>query len=433
MTKQMKNIIRALLIISLSFFSVSETYSQINLKKLLDKTKKKTEKKIENRIEKRLDKGVDKTLDSLENGIDGKKGAKGSKASKAQPELKQKSAEINNNQAIDSSAKTNINWKRYDFIPGDELFFEDTQRSEQNGEFPSKWDLVAGTIENANVNNENVIYFRETGNFPNGIVPLLREPSADYLPEAFTMEFDCYFEKGKYTSYRVYFYDVKSKLQKPLNDEFIDILPNMIRYSRGEINGQYPNTQSSNIDKDNSFWRHIAISFNKRALKVYMDDTRLINVPNIKENYSGVTLSTNHSRQDKNQFIKNVYLAKGAVPLYDKLLTDGKIVTTGIRFDVNKATIKEESMGVINDIYKIMNNYPDLRFSIQGHTDSDGAEAMNKMLSDMRAKAVMERLIEMGISADRLESVGFGESKPVNSNSTPEEKALNRRVEFVKL
>jgi OOP family OmpA-OmpF porin len=73
-----------------------------------------------------------------------------------------------------------------------------------------------------------------------------------------------------------------------------------------------------------------------------------------------------------------------------------------------------------------------LNFSVEGHTDSDGDDANNQKLSEARGKSVMKKLIEMGISANRLKSNGFGESKPIDNNSTPEGKANNRRVEFVK-
>ncbi len=91
-----------------------------------------------------------------------------------------------------------------------------------------------------------------------------------------------------------------------------------------------------------------------------------------------------------------------------------------------------KTMGIIDEIVEMMQEYPDLKFSIEGHTDSDGGDAVNMTLSKARGKAVMEKLIAMGISQDRLKSNGFGESKPLDHNTTPEGKANNRRVEFVK-
>jgi outer membrane protein OmpA-like peptidoglycan-associated protein len=134
----------------------------------------------------------------------------------------------------------------------------------------------------------------------------------------------------------------------------------------------------------------------------------------------------------KNRFIKNIRIAEGGVRLYDKLMQDGKIITSGIRFDVNKAIIKPESMGVINSIVQLMQEHPDINFSVEGHTDSDGDDASNQALSERRAQAVVAELTKMGIASARFTSRGWGESKPVGPNNTAEGKASNRRVEFVK-
>ena len=79
-----------------------------------------------------------------------------------------------------------------------------------------------------------------------------------------------------------------------------------------------------------------------------------------------------------------------------------------------------------------MKDNPELNFSVEGHTDSDGDNSLNQSLSDQRAKAVMNQLISMGIAENRLKYKGWGETKPMSDNNTPEGKANNRRVEFVK-
>jgi len=79
-----------------------------------------------------------------------------------------------------------------------------------------------------------------------------------------------------------------------------------------------------------------------------------------------------------------------------------------------------------------MQKQPSLKFSVEGHTDSDGEEAFNLKLSKERAKTVMDKLIAMGIDSSRLKYTGWGETKPIDNNNTPEGKANNRRVEFVK-
>ena len=90
-------------------------------------------------------------------------------------------------------------------------------------------------------------------------------------------------------------------------------------------------------------------------------------------------------------------------------------------------------MSEINRIVTLMKENPDLKFSVEGHTDNTGNVGTNQTLSDARSKAVVEKLVENGIAADRLKSAGKGQTSPIADNSTDEGKAKNRRVEFVKI
>ncbi|XCF06392.1 OmpA family protein [Tamlana crocina] len=101
-----------------------------------------------------------------------------------------------------------------------------------------------------------------------------------------------------------------------------------------------------------------------------------------------------------------------------------------ILFDTGKSTIKSQSAEVLADIIKILNEYPNSKFTVEGHTDSVGSETLNQRLSDSRANAVKEYLVENGIDAFRLSALGYGESKPIDSNKTRAGRANNRRVEI---
>ena len=176
-------------------------------------------------------------------------------------------------------------------------------------------------------------------------------------------------------------------------------------------------------------WHHVAISFNKRAYKVYFDETRVINIPNAaKPDYFWIGCN----QKERVFFIKNIRIAKGAVPLYDRLASDGKIVTYAITFDTGKATLKPESTGEINRITKIMQDDPSLKFEVQGHCDNTGSDAVNDPLSQKRAEAIVAALAKNGIAKDRLTAVGKGSHEPMADNNTDEGRAKNRRVEFVK-
>jgi len=98
-------------------------------------------------------------------------------------------------------------------------------------------------------------------------------------------------------------------------------------------------------------------------------------------------------------------------------------------FNSGKATFQQQTYPVLQSIAAILKEYPSSKFSIEGHTDSDGKDAANQKLSEDRAAAVKNYLIENGIASERLSSVGFGESKPIDTNKTKAGKANNRRVE----
>jgi outer membrane protein OmpA-like peptidoglycan-associated protein len=101
-----------------------------------------------------------------------------------------------------------------------------------------------------------------------------------------------------------------------------------------------------------------------------------------------------------------------------------------ILFDSGKSTFQKGTYTVLQSITSILKEYPYSKFMIEGHTDSDGSNAMNQTLSENRAAAVKNYLIENGIGADRLRSTGFGETKPIATNKTAKGKAMNRRVEI---
>ena len=103
--------------------------------------------------------------------------------------------------------------------------------------------------------------------------------------------------------------------------------------------------------------------------------------------------------------------------------------TLTVEFDFDKATIKKGYYNDIDNLVKVMKDYPDLNVVIEGHTDSVGTDAYNKKLSQQRADAVKKYMVESGIDANRLKAQGFGESKPIASNDTDEGRQQNRRVE----
>jgi OmpA-OmpF porin, OOP family len=123
---------------------------------------------------------------------------------------------------------------------------------------------------------------------------------------------------------------------------------------------------------------------------------------------------------------------KGCPEVTPEVIEKLKIQAKSVFFNSGKSTFKVGDAATITSLdamKEILREYPTAKFSIEGHTDSDGSDALNQKLSEDRANAVRDYLIEKGIKADNLTAAGFGESKPIATNKTKAGKALNRRTE----
>jgi len=317
-------------------------------------------------------------------------------------------------------------YAKSDFVPGDEIMFEDDVVGEQMGEFPSKWDLLNGNAEIAAVDGKTVINLTDEST---EIMPLMKNPK-NYLTEAFTLEFDFLGgndEKQIYGDYIIHLKNIEGEDVATINLNSTASGQTYVSWITAA--GEQRELHAPAPAKDEE-WNHVALSFNKRALKVYLNGNRLVNIPSCARPQF-FTLQRSYWADHRN-LMTNVRLCKGAVPLYNRLMTDGKIITYAIIFDIGKANIKPESMTEINRIAQLMKDNADLKFEVQGHTDNTGTVAGNQKLSEQRAQAIVNKLVEMGIAANRLSAKGMGQSAPLADNSTDEGRAKNRRVEFVK-
>jgi OOP family OmpA-OmpF porin len=417
--KPLAIVLTAFIVLSSSYY----TFAQFDILK-------QVEKKIEKKAEDETDTAISKGVESIKN--NDKKEDKGTNAEDKKSGPTNVAVNDNKNASETESQKELELYSKYDFVAGDQVIFEDNLAGEESGEFPSRWDLLSGSAENARLGNDNIIHFINDNTI---IVPLMKEKN--FLPDVFTIEFDAYFEKQAINSmdhYSVRFFEGTNGLSSTKDGK--SIYPITIAWNEvrmGDFGGK-TSTFSQEQQNWQGKWKHIAISFNKRSLKLYMDQERILNIPNLGYKPEMFSIGANFDKgYIKMSSIKNINVNEGGKKLYDRILADGKFVTRGILFKVNKADITPESMGTINEIVKLMEEHQDLKFSIEGHTDNDGDKTYNQKLSEERAEAVKNLLVQSGIDASRLETKGWGDNKPIDSNSTPEGKANNRRVEFIKI
>ncbi|MEN9906991.1 MAG: hypothetical protein RLZZ540_132 [Bacteroidota bacterium] len=136
-------------------------------------------------------------------------------------------------------------------------------------------------------------------------------------------------------------------------------------------------------------------------------------------------------KDDKCPKVKGTLANKGCPEVTKEVIKKLNDFSKSVLFDSSKATIKAESNSKLEEIVKVMNEYNNANFKLEGHTDSTGSAAKNLQLSKDRAAAVKNYLIAKGISADRLSSEGYGITKPIASNKTVAGRAENRRVEII--
>ena len=330
--------------------------------------------------------------------------------------------------------KIESTYSKSDFVPGDEIIFSDDFANEKIGEFPSKWDLLRGVSEVVKFDGRMAIDFQDNNT---RVAPLMKNPH-NYLTDEFTVELDFFagdnstIKEGLYSRshYKMEFISEEDGRVMEFYWHTADVKEVQCWYTSTNGDGRSSDADISALLVDGT-WNHLAISFNKRAFKAYINGTRVINIPNMKApNY--LELESRLWSDHGVNYISDIRIAKGAVPLYDRLTTDGMIVTYGITFEVGKATLKPEADVEINRIKGLMDQDASLKFEVQGHCDNTGSTDVNNKLSQQRAEAIVARLVELGIDGSRLTAVGKGSSDPIADNSTDEGRAKNRRVVFIK-
>lgn len=392
-----------------------------------------------NQANSNINNGVNNSLNNIQNGVTGlfKKKKKqpiatdSAKMAQQQSPAQQTAAQTPAGQTAHAPSFNGslASYQNYDFVPGNNILFEDEFTDDEAGEFPTHWNLGKGQGI-LNMAGPDKAFFLTDGNYVH-VSPLMKNDS--YLTANYSVEFD-YFANGGYAPIiSMIAADKGSRLDVQVTGSEVSWTAYLAKTDKSNSLGAQLPADIGGRNFDNK-WHHIAIAFRNGQMKVYVDKDRVLLAPNCYGVQPAYLDIMGIGSQDKPIIFKNFKVADG-VQFYmtGQKFTDAKIVTHGINFDIDKATIRPESMGTLNMVVKVMKDNPDLKFEIDGHTDNTGTPAHNLTLSQQRSQAVMAQLIIMGIDATRLTTKGLGDTKPIADNSTLEGKANNRRVEFVKL
>ena len=330
-------------------------------------------------------------------------------------------------------------YSKYDFIPGDKVIFFDDFSDTDVGEFPRKWTLNGpkgggnNAVEVVEYQGRRFLRNNPAAKGKNQYesTQYLRLNVKGDLPERFTVEFDAVFANAIPGGYpNQYFLLLMNNKDGWLGNSPHNL--GVIQLS-GDVNAS-KNTRT-NVGLVDGVVPHVAVSVNGTFLKAYIDNVRVINDPDGAKRpitLVGLSIHSGGNLPSDKVMFTNFRLAEGGKSIQSALSTDGRIVTHGILFDTGSDVIKPESLPTLKAILAVLNDNPGVNFVIEGHTDNQGNRAVNQPLSERRAAAVRAWLVDKGVAAARLRTAGFGDSRPIDSNATPEGRANNRRVEFVK-
>jgi OmpA-OmpF porin, OOP family len=326
----------------------------------------------------------------------------------------------------------------YDFVPGDNVILFDDFSQDAVGDFPALWTAnAAGEINTLNIAPGKWLNLNST----DGNYFILK--SIDF-PKNFIIEFDIVPKKtgGRIAAGLILYGEDKPKEMDNGPHPGTSGIIISIEKERWNTMG-YKTSENTSITGSSSVnpvepekVNHVIIWAQNRRFRIYHKQAKVLDMPtNVFDGTKFNRLCFRLSRGAScGSYISNIRITSAAPDMRSKLLTEGKLVSYGIYFDVNKDVVKPESYGTLKGIADVLTENPDVKVKIVGHTDSDGADPANLDLSKRRGSSVKDALVkDFGIDASRLESDGMGETKPVAPNDSPANKALNRRVEFIKL
>ena len=304
-------------------------------------------------------------------------------------------------------------WRNYDFVPGDTVWKVTDFTREPVGRFPaSQLEFVRGNLQIVKIDSGRVLESSGTSVF--------RLPLPRTLPDDFTLEFEVNVPAPNIATY-VYLTPLTTSISRYPHDYlYIGGRPGIYR-NGNQVSGVYlPSIQDR--------WVQVKLQVDSAYAILYVGAERAAQLPTA--NFARAAQIEFHLNGNPRlrSYLRNIVVAVGLNPLYETLVATGEFTTRGILFDTDSDRLRPESTPVLATILRTLQEHPELRIAVEGHTDSQGEDAHNQALSDRRAHAVVAYLTVHGVGAARLTAVGKGESTPVADNMTAEGRHQNRRV-----
>lgn len=314
-----------------------------------------------------------------------------------------------------------------DFVAGDRLIYADNFDKVPPGMLPRNLILASGNVEVARVDARAVL--RVTAD-PAQFT--LRLPAA--VPERFTLEMDMvlppqlgwdqsiYLIPESDRGARLVHWDSQAGIEDPSGDSPRSFFSDIPR----------PEAPEGDDETAPLRWDHFQVMGDGNYIKVYVNGTRVANVPNVNLGRSNGLGFVIRGSQDYPILIGNIRVAAGGKDLYRALMEDGQATLEGIEFDTGSDALRPASEEVLQRVVAAFKGKETVAMIVQGHTDNVGNPSANQALSERRAKAVAARLQSLGLAAAQLKAEGLGASQPIAGNDTPEGRQRNRRVMLVR-
>lgn len=304
-------------------------------------------------------------------------------------------------------------WRNYDFVPGDTVWKVTDFSREPIGRFPAgQLEFVKGNLQIVETDSARVL--------ESSAASVFRLPLPRTLPDEFTLEFEIKVPALNMGTY-VYFTPLVTSISRyPSDYLYIGGRPGI--YRKGiQVSGIYlPSIQDR--------WVPVKLQVDSAYAVLYVGAERAAQVPTA--NFSrgrNIEFHVNGNPRLRT-YLRNIVVAVGLNPLYEALVATGTFTTRGILFATDSDQLLPESTPVLTTIIRTMQEHPELRIEVEGHTDSQGDDAHNQRLSERRGQSVIAYLVRNGTATGRLTASGKGESMPVGDNTTAEGRQQNRRV-----